>query len=533
MKTSVDINKLLNDKVLFLIPNFLYFSLFCYFYNEAYNGFGISLDVLFRDIIFISFVYFVIFTIIHFLLKRKLSSLSIFFIKVILILLSFNFINASKIVFVVLFLIYLLVIVQKEMFQKMVALLFSYIICFMVIMYVPTAIFNVVSLTMQMKSSDISKEFLLEKKNDIPNVYWIHCDGMISLDTASKYFDFDNKEIIKYLEDGEFYYNNTIFNNGGNTALSLVALYNPEYYDNFFKEYLDSYSLAFVDSKANLPYLVSYDDLVSRRQNNELFNALALKKYKFSAITQFNAYSSFYADYMLSYYDYLDEIDKLHYAKKKDNSDFVLNIQSDITRMNSLFDLTVFGSLFKNMDFRKYELLDVNDFDYSKNSIINDTDYWYARAILKGLNVVDIENENKLFTFIDLTLNHAPWLYDENGKKVNNDLTGESVTNYIDNYKHSTDLIMEIVDYIKSMDSDAIIVLQGDHGIHTVDANYLKNHFDCPDYKCSVELRNSTFNAIYIPKKYINGDEKYLDNPLNISRYLVNNIVGHNYEYIE
>ena len=124
MKTSVDINKLLNDKVLFLIPNFLYFSLFCYFYNEAYNGFGISLDVLFRDIIFISFVYFVIFTIIHFLLKRKLSSLSIFFIKVILILLSFNFINASKIVFIVLFFIYLLVIVQKEMFQKMVALLF-------------------------------------------------------------------------------------------------------------------------------------------------------------------------------------------------------------------------------------------------------------------------------------------------------------------------------------------------------------------------------------------------------------------------
>ena len=124
MKTSVDINKLLNDKVLFLIPNFLYFSLFCYFYNEAYNGFGISLDVLFRDIIFISFVYFVIFTIIHFLLKRKLSSLSIFFIKVILILLSFNFINASKIVFIVLFFIYLLVILQKDMFQKMVALLF-------------------------------------------------------------------------------------------------------------------------------------------------------------------------------------------------------------------------------------------------------------------------------------------------------------------------------------------------------------------------------------------------------------------------
>ena len=40
-------------------------------------------------------------------------------------------------------------------------------------------------------------------------------------------------------------------------------------------------------------------------------------------------------------------------------------------------------------------------------------------------------------------------------------------------------------------------------------------------------------NAVYIPEKYQNGDEKYLSNPLNISRYLVNNFVGDNYTYLE
>ena len=35
-----------------------------------------------------------------------------------------------------------------------------------------------------------------------------------------------------------------------------------------------------------------------------------------------------------------------------------------------------------------------------------------------------------------------------------------------------------------------------------------------------------------IPDKYKNGDEIYLNNPLNISRYIVNNYVGKNYEYI-
>ena len=532
MRKSVDINKILNDKFLFFISNFLYFALFCYFYNEAYNGYGISLDVLFRDIIFISFLYFLIFTIIHFLLKIKLSSVNIFFIKIILILLSFNFINKSIIASIILLGVFLLIVLQNDNIKKMVALLFSYIIFFMVIMYVPISLFNVTSLMIQMKSSNVSKEFLVEKNDEVPNVYWIHCDGMISLDTARKYFNFDIEMISKYLKDEEFYYNNTIFNNGGNTALSLVSLYNPEYYDKFFKEYLDFFSLAFVNSKVKLPYLVSYDDLIDRRHNNELFKALELKSYQFSAITQFNSYSSFYTDYMISYYD-LDDEDMLHYAKKDYNSDFILNIQSDIIRMNSLFDLTVFGSLFKKIDFRNYELLNVSDFDFSNNKVIKNTDYWYARAILKGLDVVNEENEENLFTFIDLTLNHAPWLYDENGKKVNNEFSGEFVSNYIDNYKHSTDLIMEIVDYIKEMDNDAIIVLQGDHGIHTVDSNYLKNYFNCPDYKCSSELRNSTFNAIYIPDKYINGDEKYLDNPLNISRYLVNSIVGDNYKYVE
>ena len=34
-------------------------------------------------------------------------------------------------------------------------------------------------------------------------------------------------------------------------------------------------------------------------------------------------------------------------------------------------------------------------------------------------------------------------------------------------------------------------------------------------------------------KKYRNGEEEVLSNPLNISRYLVNNFIGDNYEYID
>ena len=40
-------------------------------------------------------------------------------------------------------------------------------------------------------------------------------------------------------------------------------------------------------------------------------------------------------------------------------------------------------------------------------------------------------------------------------------------------------------------------------------------------------------NAYYIPEQYKNGEEEYLNNPLNISRYIINNYVGDNYSYVK
>ena len=47
------------------------------------------------------------------------------------------------------------------------------------------------------------------------------------------------------------------------------------------------------------------------------------------------------------------------------------------------------------------------------------------------------------------------------------------------------------------------------------------------------ELRNSVMNAVYIPDKHKKDESEVVKNPLNITRYLVNNYVGQgNYEYL-
>ena len=90
---------------------------------------------------------------------------------------------------------------------------------------------------------------------------------------------------------------------------------------------------------------------------------------------------------------------------------------------------------------------------------------------------------------------------------------------YKGNYTYVSHLLVDLVQYIKDNDQDAVIVLQSDHGIHTVDCDELKRLLNVNSSDCRI-IRNSMFSAISIPEKYKNGDESVLNNPLNISTKL-------------
>ena len=85
---------------------------------------------------------------------------------------------------------------------------------------------------------------------------------------------------------------------------------------------------------------------------------------------------------------------------------------------------------------------------------------------------------------------------------------------------------------ILEVDPDAVIVIQADHGLHGNTEEDFKKAFG-PDAD-PIELWNSTMSAIRVPEKFRTGEEHYaMENPLNISRYLVNSFVGRNYDYLE
>jgi phosphoglycerol transferase MdoB-like AlkP superfamily enzyme len=148
----------------------------------------------------------------------------------------------------------------------------------------------------------------------------------------------------------------------------------------------------------------------------------------------------------------------------------------------------------------------------------------YPRLIADTLLAMD----SPKFVFIHNLIFHVPFYYDENGIAL--DPVPDNmydVANYLPQYKYAEKVLTKLIDIILQYDPDAVIVLQGDHGIH-----YDPTYWDDTGYTIK-EINDMSFNvfsAVRIPEKYGHLDEPL--EPLNITRWLVNNYVGPNYEYV-
>lgn len=518
--------------ICFLIPNLLYLALILYFYCNTYTPYGDSFEIFYREVLLFSLGYFIVFSLVYLILRKlfKLDYYNVFFIELSLILMTFYIAYSEPIIWILVILFNIFIFKRSEDTK----IKFCFFISFVVLILFQLNFIESTGYVLKNMSRFEDKDIVYTTKVDnnlkTPNIYWIHCDGMLNLDDVNKYFEYDYSEFKKYLDDNKFIVNSDAsFYSTGHTLQSLAALYNPKYYDMVLKEYFDNVNNDNFNDK-----IITFDKLTDKRLNNELFASLKEKDYKLVSITEFNHYSAFYTDYIFDYYNFQHSKEQdLDYMTSEDFSydEFMKFIY--YSHFKTLGDVTFTHYFTDNYNFLKHKEIDYNKFDFSKCPSIDKGDYWKAKAMIASLDMMYKKDiDNSLFTFIDFELNHTPWVLDENGKKVNTNKEGFSLENYVANYEYSTKVLSEMIDFIKSNDQNAIIILQADHGIHTVTARKVKKYFDGSSDDVNT-LRNSTFSAIYIPEEYINGDEKYLENPLNISRYLVNNFVGENYTYVE
>lgn len=537
------IEKLVNNKLfLFIVPNLVYIYVFLYHYNNTFKSYMSVGEVLVYEVIISSGIFLIFNSIIYLILKKGLKDYhKLFLVMCLISCFYFQPMNVLNFLVYIIFILIFIIILKKVIYfnlEKLVTLI-SFIILFLFSNQVVYGVYHGFYILLKSKDYDYEMNIHVENDTDTPNIYWIHCDGMMSFYGMEKYFNYKDTSFREYLEKNNYSYNeNASLIAGHRTQSALVALFNPYYYDHFFKDYLMELQDSFIQER-NSSFIVNYYELEEKRLYNELFDALDKKDYTTVAIADFNPYTSFYTDYFYDFYNYDKEGRHVtnkkefrymdyHNMKKEDKNKLLSFIRFEHSK--SLLRTTVLFPMLEDMNYLDYDVIHYEEEDFSDYSYINRSHYWISRAILSGIHQ-SLEIQDKKFMFIDFKLNHLPITFNAYGDLLLSD-NQYNLDYYSSNYIYSTKLLTEILDYIRKYDENAVIFIQGDHGLHTVEDGTMNFYLETSKEEVQ-EIRNSVINAYYIPEQYKNGEEEYLNNPLNISRYIINNYVGDNYSYVK
>ena len=505
--------------VLFILPILMICTYFLFLYNVNFSINGFHYELLISDVLIMITSTTIFYTIIHLLFFKIIRNrFFLFFFELVIFAGYSRSFPISYIIFMILLMIFLIQY-RKEPPQKVT--LFCELFCTMILLMATfmfgynliASIYNNILFLKRdhhyTKIYDVKTEEGLQQ----PNIYWLHMDGMPNLDLIRKYYDRDLDEYQQKLEAMNFMVNtDASFAGGQHTMSALNALYNPKYYDDFFKDYLDEYEKCRIDSCITKES-TSMKDMIYIRHNNELLQGLKKQNYTTISIAEFVQYSSFDTDYV---YD-LWNIEKDYKIKYFKNNYTQEQLYHQILKAH----LQNFSGIPFHSDLAQKEM----------TPTFNNAKYPWIKRIMFSLEDTYEKNLNDpKFYFMDITLVHQHWNYDENGKLIRQ--KNDNPADFDKTYVYTLRVLMEILSYIQEKDPNAIVIVQGDHGMHTLPENTLKQYYHIKKNQINA-FRDATFSAIYIPEQYKNGDEEYLENPLNISRYLVNNFVGENYEYLK
>ena len=179
------------------------------------------------------------------------------------------------------------------------------------------------------------------------------------------------------------------------------------------------------------------------------------------------------------------------------------------------------GSIYKQYDKRIFDYVSSESNIEDPEGMMNHYDWFISESFETMLDY-----SSPKFVYLQNLVPHFPYKYNENGLEVAMTSTHD-LNNYMPQHRYAAKIMMGMVNHIIEKDPDAVIIIQGDHGVHGFQRVEMKGFND----EQMLAMNFSTVSAVRIPEKY--GILAEPLDPVDISRYLVNHFVGKdNYEYI-
>ncbi len=393
----------------------------------------------------------------------------------------------------------------------------------------------------------IKTSYNIETPKNRPDIYWIHCDGMLDFSVMDRYFGDAQEEFKQALEIRGFYINEgALLESGHSTTAAIPALMCPYFYDNYVSDLLKDH-----DTARDTIFEGSVQQHLKRaRLKNELINAFKAGGYNTFSIGIVEQFLYPTAD---KYYYPVETGDIIYFPTAPVRVNFPLAVIEDMSdeAAVNLVDTVEIKTFLNNVCRPLGYLYDIaagpkylNGEYYSESRVIDPilSDEQIKDILLEGeaadryeymANALDlvIGHESPKLTVILDFLAHRPFVYDEYGNLIET-ADFADLNNYPAQHRYAAKVLINLIDMILEEDPDAVIILQGDHGLHDNTAEDFKKAFG--DDFSTVDLWNSVLSCYRIPAEYETGEEEnILADPRNISRYLINNYVGRNYDYYD
>ena len=384
---------------------------------------------------------------------------------------------------------------------------------------------------------DIKSVFTVDVAAARPNVYWFHCDGMLGFSAMETYFGDAQQEFSAELESRGFsIHRDASFESGHYTQIALPCLMSPYAYDRWISDKVATLEDAYRARE-------HYSSFFKLRLRNELLEAFLQGGYT----TAVQPYSSFIFPVAERVYYPADggvrrvtqnvfedgflEM-RAQMVKKVNRSEFLEKCSVFFeTAVNILGEDA--ASMIEAIDGQPVSEQVTAPLSHNDLLQLGLSEHGAERISWTAYTVSDLlqsaEEPNFCIFWCDYA--HFPFVLDEDGNLIANE-DSRNIGDYPAQHRFTAKVLLNLVDMILAEDPDAVIVLQSDHGLHGNSEEAFEEYFGKEGIE--LDLWNQVMSAIRVPEEYKNGEEEYaLKSPLNISRYLVNNFVGENYEYLE
>jgi len=420
-----------------------------------------------------------------------------------------------------------------QIFTVIICLLFAY-------NFVPGLLFEIKTASGRTGADrpGVKSEFTVDKSLPSPDIYWFHMDGMMNFDVVEKYFGEKQEGQKNELEKRGFVINETAALNAGYTDTAVPALTCPSFYDSYLGERLakvEHMTRIGLERTHELNKLFAEDGVNLAKDiapNLELFHAFLQKDYNAAMIAKPRTI--------------IVPIDRF-YDRLEDKNPLMIKTEAErnntLGRLSELAELLFTSSalsmvkgpvtsFLRNEELKQNEWLpipehkDIVDRLTAGTYKINGEKRHYRMVY----DTFSIPSPKLVYAVNEIA--HGPYDRLYGAGRLENPVPGSSVAvdkQYYPQHEYALQILLTAIDLVLENNPDAVIVIQGDHGVHTSGGQTYLRKIGYSDAQI-IEMNHSVISAVRIPEKY-GGIDVELE-PLNIARLLVNRYVGENYDML-